>query len=177
MLIFCDQDLVIEHKSSWLWPSVMTSWIKGLSKGVTGESSTWERTGSGCCRGDILGWWLHEWSLAVTAADGWQNPSGQSVSSSLGELNTDRRRHLVYTYTYSDYFLQYCKGISDKDIAKLQNRVKINNLIKQMSASYKPSMLFRPLKWITHLPERSERLFCQWIFYSRKMWFPEDKLN
>lgn len=56
-----------------------------------------------CDRGGISGWWLHEWSLAVTAAHGWRNPSGQHVFSTLGELNTDRRLHLAYIYTHSEH--------------------------------------------------------------------------
>lgn len=108
-------------------------------------------------RGGISGWWLHEWSLAVTAANGWQNPSGQHVLSSLGELNTDRRLHPAYTYTHYEHWewnYYFVKVIQDKDGAKLQSRVKINSLINYTYISKPPTTYCKQV------------LFCQGIFYS-----------
>lgn len=117
----------------------MTSWIKqGWVKGLTGEPEPARESATGreeCVReqgvgaaasdsGGISGWWLHEWILAVTAADGWRNPSGQHVFSYLGELNTDRRLHLTYTYTHLEHWALLLKK------SKLKTDLNCKNILQ-----------------------------------------------
>lgn len=83
--------------------------LTGEIESVVGQEWCVREQGVGAAasdRGDILGWWLHDWSLAVTAADGW-NPSSKHVFSSPCESLTDRRQHLPCTCTYSEHWDLY----------------------------------------------------------------------
>lgn len=119
--------------------------------------------------GGISGWWVHEWSLAVTAADGWRNPSGQRVFSSSRELNTDRRRHLACTYTHAEHWELLFKQDSDIDGAKSSKKwialipnyksFSPNTCGKQVCSSslvsgYSTAAIFSSLKtnWISRAP-------------------------
>lgn len=112
----CANNLEVKIKP---WPTQVesndlmdqTGWLESQSaahESTAGRGSVWANRERVLLQpltvGGISGWWVHEWSLAVTAADGWRNPSGQRVFSSSRELNTDRRRHLACTYTHAEHW-------------------------------------------------------------------------
>lgn len=145
----------------------MTSWIK---QGLSEWRALWQTRSGLCYReggvrgnrewvlqpltgGSILGWWLHEWSLAVTAA--WMMKSIRSTCIPIH----GRAKHRLET-THGVHLYTFWAHIPDRDKAKLLNRVKMNSLINQMSVRY----TYTDLVLWTHSANRPGSLFLTEYF-------------
>lgn len=152
----------------------------GLSKGLTGElecaahesaigrEQCVREQGVGAAatdRGGISGWWLHGWSLAVTAADGWWNPSAQHVFSSIWELNTDRR----HTWPTRIHILS-----TKKSELKTELNCKTVKKLTALSSGWG----HRHMQTSKLTLQTCQLLFShQWIFCSSKIRPTKEKVN